>query len=254
MNSTPTLFYQQGACSLGALISLVWLGRPFQVCRVEQNRGESPEYLELNALGEVPLLYADGAVITENVAILQHIAFQDLGKNLIFRPNTPEFDQLNRALGFLSSDFHKAFAGVFHSSAFHPDKKIQEEIKKTTIVGHLREMVEHANQYITRTPFVFDHPMIPDAYFYAMARWLEHFYDLDRDFKNIRRFQKAMEQDPGVAIALEIEKGQLHEAKGAFLGSVDFDTTVQNIAESRKNYHHLQRRDSPAYRPSLTPE
>jgi glutathione S-transferase len=233
MENSPVLFYQEGTCSLGALISLIWLGKPFRICRIEGKDNENPDYLKINALGEVPTLYLDGTVVTENVAILQHIAYQDLNRKLTFRAGTPQFDQMNRALGFLTSDFHKAFFPIFVGGAFHPDKKVQEEIKKHVIEGRLREVWNHAEEHLLRTTFLFNQPMIADAYLFAMARWGEEYFDIETEFPNFARFQKAMNEDPAVKLALQIESGKQKQARGT-LSHVDFSSFVKEAAERKE--------------------
>ncbi len=238
MDKTPVLFYQEGTCSLGALISLLWLDAPFRLCRLENADHENPEYLKLNALGEVPTLFMDGVVLTENVAILQHIGLQDLRRKLTFQPGSESFDQLQRALGFLSSDFHKSFMAVFNGAVFHPNPKVQEEIKNMVVKGHLREVVDHAEVHLLRTPLMFDHPTVPDAYLYAMARWTADLYNLPKEFPHLVRFQKTMDQDPSVKLALQIERGEQQEPVGCFLGHVDFKTFTAQAAARKAEVDH----------------
>ena len=232
-SKTPVLFYKEGACSLGALISLLWLDRPFYLCRVEEEDLENSDFLSLNGMGEVPTLYLDGTILTENVAVLQHIGLQDLNKKITYPPGTPEFDQLNRALGFLTSSFHKAFSPLHMAEDLVTDKKATAEIVRNTVDGHLREMFQYANDHLLRTTFMFDHPMIIDAYFFAMARWGDDLYDIENEFPHIKRFQDAMAKDPMVTFALEIESGKIKDAKGVFLGHKEFKTFVKE-ASARK--------------------
>jgi glutathione S-transferase len=230
---TPVLFYKEGACSLGAMISLLWLDRPFYLCRVEKEDSENPDFLTVNAMGEVPTLYLDGTILTENAAILQHIGLEDLSKKLTYRPGTPEFDQLNRALSFLTSSFHKAFFPLHAAEDLVSDKKAQEEIVKNTVDGNLKDMFQYANDHLLRTTFMFDHPMIIDAYFFAMARWGDDLYDIANQFPHIKRFQDAMAKNEKVRVALDIESGKIKTAQGNFLGNKEFKTFVKE-ASARK--------------------
>ena len=239
MDKTPVLFYQAGTCSLGALISLLWLDQPFRLCRLEDGDNTNEDYLKLNALGEVPTLFLDGTVLTENVAILQHIGLKDLRRRITFEPGTEAFDQLQRALGFLSSDFHKSFMALFNGEVFHPDKKIQDEIKKMVIQGHLREVMDHAEIHLLRTPLMFDQPTVPDAYLYAMARWTADLYNLPKEFPHLVRFQKTMEKDPSVQLALKIESGEVMDATGSFEGHVDFKKFTKKAALRKAELDHL---------------
>ena len=51
-----TLYYSPGACSFAAHAALEHIGAPFELRKVDVNRGEnlSPEYLEINPRGRVP--------------------------------------------------------------------------------------------------------------------------------------------------------------------------------------------------------
>jgi glutathione S-transferase len=229
----PVLFYEEGACSLGALIALVWIDRPFYTCRLGDGDNENANFLELNALGEVPLLFTDGKVITENTAVLPYIAEIDLTRGFSFMEGTPERSQLNRALGFLASDFHKSFAGALHPEAFHKNKKIQKEIKATVVKGRLKEGVDHVEKHMLSESFIFDRPTIVDAYLFAMTRWVAKLYDLEKDFPKLKRFQMAMERDPEVRLAVQIEEGKM-KAAGCYLGNLDFKAFTKQALELKK--------------------
>ena len=238
MDKTPVLFYREGTCALGALISLLWSGEAFRLCHLQESDETNPDYLKLNALGEVPTLFTDGVVISENVAILQHIGFLNLSPGITFEPGSGYFDQLQRALGFLSSSFHKSFMPIFSPELFHEDKKVQTEMRQKFIAGHLREMMEHTEIHLLRTPLLFDHPTVGDAYLYAMVRWTEDLYNLPKEFPHLVRFQKAMNQLPEVALALRIESGQHKDGVKNFKGHVEFKDFVRDAAHRKRQLDH----------------
>ncbi|MBC7385893.1 MAG: glutathione S-transferase N-terminal domain-containing protein [Cryobacterium sp.] len=247
----PVLFFEEGTCSLAAMISLLVSGIPFQTCRLEEDDSESPEYLKLNALGEVPMLYRNGSVLTENVAVLQSIAASAPDSRLSFRAGSAEFDQLHRALGFLSSDFHKSFMGFFAPEAFHPDEKIQKEITKNVINGPLKGAMKHVDEHVlgrhSETPFIFDHLMIADAYLFAMARWSDDLYDIGKEFPNLKKFQNAMAKEPAVKLALEIESGHF-EPRQNFKGNLKFAAFVKTAAKEKSaedSSEHSQEKKNP---------
>ena len=234
MEKTPVLFYKEGTCSLASLITQVWSKKPFYVTRVEDKDLENGDLLTITAMGEVPMIYLDGTVITENVAVLTHIALLDLSKKLIFQPGTPDFDQFMRALGFLTSSFHKSFFPLFMAEDLTTDKKSQEEIKQNTIQGHIREMFDYVDEHLLRTTFMYEHPMAIDAYLFAMARWGEDLFDIAKEFPHIKRFQEAMGKDPGVQLALAIETQKQKDAKGGFLGVKEFETFIKEAAKRKR--------------------
>jgi glutathione S-transferase len=192
MDNTPVLIFKNRACSLGALITLVWLERPFYVTEMTEENGDDPNFLTLNALGEVPTLFLDGTVLTENVAVLTHLALQDLSKNLIFKTGTHDFDQFMRALAFLATEFHKSFAPLHLAEKLTEDKKAQQDIKKNTIQVAIKEVYAYTNEHLLRTTFMYDHPMAIDAYLFAIARWGDKLFDIEKEFPHVKRFQDAM--------------------------------------------------------------
>ena len=226
----PVLFLRDGTCALGALVSLLWSGEKFHTCLMQEADHENPGFLKLNSLGEVPLLYRDGAVITENTAILPSIADLALGQPLTFAPGSRERDQLNRALGFLASDFHQAFGTLFSIESFHPEKKVQAQIRRRVVQGRLKEVIQHLEGSMLSKPFIFDSPTIADAYLFAMARWATDLYDVAEQFPKLKRFQTALGKDPSVKLALQIEKGRKTVANGNYLGNLDFKSFISEAA------------------------
>jgi len=74
---TDTVLYAApGTCARVPMIALEEARQDFEVrvVRFMKNEHRSPEYLALNPKGKVPLLLMDGAPLTENVAILLHLA------------------------------------------------------------------------------------------------------------------------------------------------------------------------------------
>ncbi len=73
-----TLYYWAGASSVVPHIVLEEIGTPYERQLVNLAKGEhkSEGYLKINPHGKVPALAVDGAVLTENVAILTYLAKQ----------------------------------------------------------------------------------------------------------------------------------------------------------------------------------
>ena len=223
MQKNPVLFYREGTCALGSIIALLWLDQPFQLCRLESDKDVTGgDFEKLNALDLVPTLFIDGVVISENIAVLPYLGLKAIDRGLYFEPGTAQFDQLNRAIGFLASDLHKSFGAVLAPKMFHPDPAVQKEIKENFRQGQLKTMIQHANDHLLRTTFFYDRPTVGDAYLFAISQWMEKLYDVKREFPHVFRFREAMLKDNSVIKALAIDSGKLIDADGsAFLGHVD---------------------------------
>ena len=95
-----TLYYAPLACSLVPYVALTEAGAEFEVCVVNFMQGMhmSAEYLRLNPKHKVPVLLVDGETLTENVAILQWIANEFPGAELLPTSGLARF----QAVSFLS--------------------------------------------------------------------------------------------------------------------------------------------------------
>lgn len=74
--TTPTLYYASGACSLASHIALEETGAAYETARLDLAAGDqrSARYLAVNERGRVPALVTGDWVLTENTAILRHVA------------------------------------------------------------------------------------------------------------------------------------------------------------------------------------
>ena len=108
-----TLYYAPGACSLASHIALEETGAPFDTVRLDLAKGDqrAPEYLAVNERGRVPALYEDGWVLTENQAILRHVARTHPEAGLW--PEHPRDQAIaDEWLAWLGTNHHVAYAHV----------------------------------------------------------------------------------------------------------------------------------------------
>ena len=110
-----TLYYLQGSCAIAPHIVLEWIGGPYQIIRLEEGDTWKAEYLAINPRGLVPALVEDNIVLTENVAILMHLADQAPSANLAPSIGVQRSQMLSW-LVFLSSTVHPAYAALWQYS------------------------------------------------------------------------------------------------------------------------------------------
>ena len=60
------LYYLPGACSLVPHVALEWTGAEYQAVEVPRDSLQSPEFLALNPLGQVPVLVDAGQVLSDS--------------------------------------------------------------------------------------------------------------------------------------------------------------------------------------------
>ena len=143
--TTRTLYYAPGACSLAAHIVLEEIGLPFETARLNLQAGDqrAPEYLAINERGRVPALYEDGWVLTENTAILRHLARSHPGARLW--PEPPRDQAVaDEWLAWLATNHHVAYAHIRRPERYGADEAAFESItaKGADSFGDLCTMTE----------------------------------------------------------------------------------------------------------------
>ena len=200
------LYYLPGACSLASHIVLEWIGVPYEAAAVARDKMKSPEYLQINPLGAVPALQDDdGWVLTENVAILNYLGdrFPDAG---VTGDGTPRGRaEVNRWLGFLNSDVHKAFVPIFAPARFIDDET-QHDAVQARARANIRPLLERIDRHLDgRDWLVGEHHSLADPYLYVILRWAgKQGVDLS-GLDRLAAFRQRMEADSAVQAALKAE-------------------------------------------------
>jgi len=115
---TPILFYGvPSGCSFGSIVALEWLGKPYRLSRIDMpSVVQSDDYRRINPVGETPsLLTEDGRILSESLAILNHIGAQATEEGLAFKQGTAGFDRLNQTLAYLNTSFFNSFSPLWYS-------------------------------------------------------------------------------------------------------------------------------------------
>jgi len=123
-----TLYYAPGACSLASHIALEETGASFETVRLNLMAGDqrAPEYLAINERGRVPALAQDGWVLTENTAILRHVARLHPG----LWPEAPREQAIaDEWLAWLSTSHHIAYAHVRRPERYATDEEAHPDIR-----------------------------------------------------------------------------------------------------------------------------
>ncbi|WP_137391799.1 glutathione S-transferase family protein [Rhodoligotrophos defluvii] len=231
----PVLFYGvPEGCSFGSIVALEWLGKPYQLCRIEMPEVVSGEdYRRINPVGETPTMLTEkGGLLSESMAILNHIAAQGIDKGLGFAQGTPEFDRLNAMLAFLNTSFFGAFSPLWYALD-HGREGLEKDVLRaygkaevTKAHGDLERMLGG------RDWLVGDHPTVADAYFVGIARWNDFHRALDRhDFPAVNRLYQKLQNDPAVRFAHAIEEEKPARGTGGFAGHVSLEEVLHRLRE-----------------------
>jgi glutathione S-transferase len=188
------LFFSPLACSLASRIALYESGAAVDFVEVDpktKKTADGRSFLDIHPLGLVPVLELDdGALLSENSAILQHIAGGDAGDDRA---------RLQQWLGFISTELHKAL--------FVPllDAKAPKEAK-TYALSKAAARLAWVEKNLEGRDFLLDRFSVADAYLFTVLNWtVVTPVDLG-PYPAIRAFQKRVRARPHVDRAYSEER------------------------------------------------
>lgn len=157
------LYYVTGACSLADRISLAEAGIACDFVRVDLHTRTTEDgvpFDSINAKGYVPVLVLDdGAMITENIAILSWIAEQAPA----LRPEGPlGWFRLLEATAYISTELHKGFHPFFHGGT--PEEKAEA-------VVNIGKRLDYLAEGMTGDFLLGPTISVADAYLFVILTW-----------------------------------------------------------------------------------
>ena len=121
------LFYSPFACSLASHITLREAGLDVGLVPVTlstKKTADGRDYFTVNRKGQVPALKLDdGAVLTENTAVIQYLADLKPAAGLLPAVGSPDRYRVLEWMSFVSTEIHKACFGVMFNPATPPEAK-----------------------------------------------------------------------------------------------------------------------------------
>ena len=231
----PILFYGvPSGCSFGSIVALEWLGEPYRLSRVEMPevvQGEA--YRRLNPVGETPtLLTADGRLISESMAILNHLGASGIDQGLAFAQGTPGFDRLNQALAFLNTTFFNAFSPLWYALEHGIEGAERDALRA---YGAAKVAKAHADleAMLGTQDWLLGDRTLADAYFIGIARWTKYHDVVDRrDYPGLQRLFERLEADPAVQFAHAIEHGDPARSSGGFRGEIGLEEALGRVRQA----------------------
>lgn len=205
---TTTLYYSPGSCSLAAHIVLEEIGHPFSLVLVSSSDGstKSPEHLQLNPKGRIPVLTVGQAIYTELPAILLHLSLSNPAAGLA--PGMPE--------GLVRSvEWFNWLSGTVHAVAirqvWRPETFIRDPAQYSGVVAAGRENLEEEFQQIenrlTEKDWAVENRYsIVDPFLLVIFRWGNRIgFDMRKRYPAWTRHTLRMLERPAIGRALTTE-------------------------------------------------
>jgi len=196
------LYFAPLACSMATRIASYEAGAEAHYIEVDTKTGRTlagDDFLAVNPLGQVPVLRTDGGwLLTENTAILQHVAERFPAAGL-----APE-DEQGRArlwewLSFISTELHKAvFKPLFSAKAPEGAKAFAREM-----AGPRFDLL---SRRLDGRAFLLDRFSVADAYLVTVLNWVSAAGLDPAAWPAVRAWHKATLQRPSVARAVGEER------------------------------------------------
>lgn len=228
--TTPILFYGvPSGCSFGSIVALEWLGRPYRLSRIDMPEVvQSDAYRRINPVGETPsLLTEDGRIISESIAILNHLGSAGIANGLSFKQGTAGFDRLNQTLAYLNTSFFNSFSPLWYTLE-HEMKPEAKQALRAYGAANVAKVHGQLENMLGKGPWLLgDQRTLADAYFIGIARWTKYHDVVDRkDYPGLQGLFERLEADPAVKFAHAIEHGEDAEGAGGFLGHVSLEKAL----------------------------
>lgn len=233
---TPILFYGvPEGCSFGSIVALEWTGAPYRLCRIDMPGVVSGDaYRPINPVGETPsLLLPDGRVMSESMAILNHIAARSVENGFGFDPKSEKFDRLNQMLAFLNTSFFNAFTPLWHTVEHELEPEAKQALRAFGIAKVEKVHAQLEKLLDGRKWLLGEEKSLADAYFAGIARWNDFHRVVDRrQFPALNALYERLQEDPAVRFAWAIEHEEAAQTTGRFLGHVSLEEALGSLKQA----------------------
>ena len=201
------LYFSPLACSMATRIAFYEAGIQGNFINVDtqaKKLADGSDFFAINTMGQVPVLRTDGGeLLTENPAVLQHVADQRPQSKLA-PPSGIERYRLQQWLNFITSELHKVvFIPLLDPTA--PDAA------RTYAREKAERRFAHLNHHLEGREFLLDQFTVADAYLVTVLNWAR-FVGLDLSkWASIKTYFDRMSARPNVARAMAEEMSLFQE-------------------------------------------
>ncbi|CAI3937079.1 Glutathione S-transferase (GstA) (PDB:1A0F) [Commensalibacter communis] len=198
------LYTKPGACSTADHIALCWCGAKFESQNVTPELLKDPKFLELNPMGQIPVLVDGDFVLTQNVAILTYIAESFPNAKLLGDGSLQQKAEALRWLSFVNADVHPKFALIFGGTKYSSDPAVVEALSKGAR-EILHKLFGQANDQLNGKEWIAGFRSVADPYFFMTLTWAKRLNIDLSNYANLQNYFEKMQKDQGVQAAFKAE-------------------------------------------------
>lgn len=200
------LHYFQGSCALAPHIALEWAGADYELSEMKRSETRTPEFLNKNPAGKVPVLELDdGTCISQVNAVLQFIAETWPAAGLGGDGSDASRRETQRWLSHFNGDVHTSFTPYFMTHRYADSDSARAEVKSHAAEEVAFQLKVADNRMAGRDWMLGDTRSILDPYLFVFTLWAGFMPDRLNAFPNLKAFNGRMKADPGVCNALRMQ-------------------------------------------------
>lgn len=174
------LYYFPGNASMAPHMLLEELGIPFELVRVEREKGalRSPEYLKMNPNGLIPVMVDGDLVLYECAAICLHLVDTHPQAGLAPAVGTPQRAHFYKWLVWLTNSLQPALISYFYPDRYVRDAEAVPQVKDCAEerVGALIDLLEAELASHGKPWLLGDAYSALDPYALMLCRWTRNFH------------------------------------------------------------------------------
>ena len=209
------LYFSPLACSMATRIALYEAGQKADFIEVDPKTKkvvkDNSDFYAINPLGLVPVVRTDdGVILTENAAILQHVAERFADSGIGTRAGI-ERSKLQQWLCFIGTELHKGVFMPLLDSKAPPDAR-------TYAAGLADSRLGVVEKHLAGREFLLDDFSIADAYLCTVLNWTRAVpIDLS-GWPTVKDYHARMRKRPSIArawaeeTAMYAEEQERHKA------------------------------------------
>jgi glutathione S-transferase len=202
------LHYYPSNANLAPHMLLEELGVSYRLELVDRDKGahKSPEYLELNPAGLIPVLVDGGLVLPESAAICLHLADRHLDAGLAPALGTAERGHYYRWFAYLTNTLQAEILTHSYAERLADDETGAQMIRRHA-QRRIAEMLDLIESHLqSRGPWLLGATYSAvDPFLFMLCRWTRNLASPARDRPAIRRLLDTMMERPAVRRAHEQE-------------------------------------------------